>query len=758
VEANISIVDASGKTTETFQIGDVANSSNVKNATLYALATFLEKGAVPEALVYTLIKRMGDWCQALSLLDLDRVYSVLDTGRESTGKTTTLRDMLVDTEIGIVTNDRILLAFSIMLGLNVFFTTAMDTAQLIYFKNNDDVPSGEALDKRTEEIYQSAITTNLQAENAAHSAAVANAMAYLEKVKTEADLTTYIRMFRNITSNLAKIRFDLAKLSAEYTAALKAYPSQTGSKKFNTANAMVSILTKIRLDLSYNMKTFEEIAAEIYPGSQAERIRLDALKAKLASGGRITKSVEVVEAKEILLRARDDILQILDKGLLTPDQLQSLLRTDFKASNDRVQTNYDEVLSVIPTVRSVIPSGAQKGGGVTNPVEAFNAIRTRTIRLVPSGVEELTSTLNIYRPGSIYVDEKLEAYTVSDDCIVTNDDFHVFESIFDATPVGTPPPTTAPQLAYICLKYLILACDLQQIRFDRLVSESDDEYEYNDDGSINRAQFVRGSIAHQTLNDIANRLAQIGKTTKETLWPTTLDVYHNRYSAAYPGTIEDVRKGLQNVRANLLGVFGSFNFPLAATKEEAAETTGIEARLKTMPQEVVSQAAAQKGYYSAAIAQYLLSKGVDPKPIGAIIEQTLSEPLFLTIATSDQEQDVKSLIVGSSGQIGQLLATRIGQWVQQNRPDLNVAEIQTIVANVAKTIQSPASPLSPPPRKAAQSRLQQGGLQDRRPLYSNAGVSRTDSTRSNGNARLRRRARARRTYRVRKQSRKSKTR
>lgn len=52
----------------------------------------------------------------------------------------------------------------------------------------------------------------------------------------------------------------------------------------------------------------------------------------------------------------------------------------------------------------------------------------------------------------------------------------------------------------------------------------------------------------------------------------------------------------------------------------------------------------------------------------------------------------------------------------------------------------------------------QGGLRERRPLYSNAVLTRTGSLGSHGDARLRRRARARRTSRVRKQSRKSKTR
>lgn len=751
VEANISIVDSAGKVTETFQIGDVANSSNVKNATLYALATFLEKGIVPESLVYTLIKRMGDWCQALSLLDLDRVYSILDTDREPTGTTTTLRSMLVDTEIGLVTNDRILLAFAVMLGLNVFFTTAMDTARLIYFKNNDDVPSGEALDKRTEEIYQSAIATDLRPEVAAQTAAFETMKTYLDSVKTETNITEYIRKLRTITSNLAKLRVELTTLSNAYKAALDAYPSQTGIKKFTTANSLVSILTKLKVDIAYNLKTFEEIAAEVYPGSQAERIRLDALTTKLAAGGRITKSVEVVEAKEILLRVRDDLVQILDKDLLTPAELQSLLRTDFKAPNERVQTNYDEVLSVIPTIRTVLP-GVQTGGGVTSLEQAYNALRTRTIRLVPPGIPELTSTINIYTPGSVYVDEKLEAYSVSDDCIVTDGDSHVFDDMFDAAPEGTPVPA-GPIPPYVCLKYLLLVRDYQQTKFDRLVSTSDDQLDPE------TKRFVKGSVADQAFHELASRLDQLAAVTAQNVWPTTLSVYHTRPLAQFPGTIADLQTRLQAVRASLLSLFYSFKFPMVASASEASETTAIERRLTTLPQDVGAQVSSQKGYYSAAIAQYLLAKGIPPTQlsgVGAVIEQTLSEPLFLTIATSDQAQDPKTLILASADQIADILATKVGAWVQANRPELNIAEIQQVVRNVAKTIRSGATPLSPPPRRT-QSRLQ-GGLQERRPLYSNARLSGSDSSRSDRNARLRRRPRTRRTARVRKQSRKSKTR
>jgi hypothetical protein len=140
VDATLVIRKDDGTIAESHSIGDVSNTSNVKNASLYAVAIMLEKGVTNEVLIYTLIKRMGDWCQALSLLDRDREYRIFDgdgktemMGGGQTGgrRTTTLRSMQVDTEIGVVTNDRILLAFCILLGLNVFYTSAMDLARLV---------------------------------------------------------------------------------------------------------------------------------------------------------------------------------------------------------------------------------------------------------------------------------------------------------------------------------------------------------------------------------------------------------------------------------------------------------------------------------------------------------------------------------------------------------------------------------------------------------------------------------------------------
>ena len=129
----------------TYNIGDLSETSNVKNATLNAVATLMMEPKHPgKPFLFTLIKRMGDWCQALSLLDRSRPYKIVRPDKAD--KPVTLTDLAAqEYEIGIVTNDRILLAYSLMLGLNIFFTSGSDISSLIYFKNNSDIQNAGQL-------------------------------------------------------------------------------------------------------------------------------------------------------------------------------------------------------------------------------------------------------------------------------------------------------------------------------------------------------------------------------------------------------------------------------------------------------------------------------------------------------------------------------------------------------------------------------------------------------------------------------------
>ena len=103
---------------------------------------------------YYLLKRAGDWCQALCLLDRDRVYNVKDDKLQQTEivfangekfSKFSINDFLnknPSTEISLMTHDRVLLSYALQMGLNVMFSVLFNlddgekTIAQIYFKND----------------------------------------------------------------------------------------------------------------------------------------------------------------------------------------------------------------------------------------------------------------------------------------------------------------------------------------------------------------------------------------------------------------------------------------------------------------------------------------------------------------------------------------------------------------------------------------------------------------------------------------------
>lgn len=146
---------------ENFQIDDLSNSSEKQQASILAMNKYIENlqilsGATKkdddalriqrEIALHILSKRMGDWCQSICLLDKSREYTPYKlnfSGAKYTEKSGEKVKLIQfpDAETGVLTHDQILLAYSILLGNNVFFT--INTANpvpggggwLIYFKN-----------------------------------------------------------------------------------------------------------------------------------------------------------------------------------------------------------------------------------------------------------------------------------------------------------------------------------------------------------------------------------------------------------------------------------------------------------------------------------------------------------------------------------------------------------------------------------------------------------------------------------------------
>ena len=689
VEANIIRVDAEGNTLQTFNIGDVANSSNVKNATLAALAVFIDQGTVPESFVYTLIKRMGDWCQALSMLDLDRVYSVLNQERQPT-RETTLRDMLVDTEIGVVTNDRILLAFCILHGLNVFFTSAMDLARLIYFKNNNDVPSGPALEQRSAQLYASAQVLPTIPDFQTPVTNTSNAL--LE----ETELPAYISKLRNFMSNVGRLRNEFEPLTKQYDANKQKYDATTGVERFNAANAMVSTLAKLELDIEYNQKTISDLLTQEYPGSPRDTIRIDALRRKLASGARITKSVEIVEGKEILLSVRDDLKQVLAKGIVP--NLSALIRTNFKPPTERSQVNYDEILSVIPALRILVPQ-PQQGGGREDIV--YRAIRTRSIRVIPNGTQESTSTVNLYKQGSSYVDEKLNAYTVADEFIVTKDDLKVIELIFRHLK-----PT--PKTKYICLKYLLLVCDIQlnllyNFKGELKAVETGDEAGILEAGTIQRDKIVR----------FMNVSLQLEEAIKKDPLVGAMDVFKevavNTREAE--GTYE-IKQRLDSIRNSLIQSF-------TLNTDEQAVTLQLEKVASDKYQETKLHA----GRYREEIVQRLLGpltiiNKQERLELGNAIETALQGRILDVVNSNEEEGYVAAKVAEDAEFIAKKAAQAVARWASVRRSKLNVNNILQSVRTYATEIRTNELSLKRSLEPEETNPAKRSRIGGRRPLYS----------------------------------------
>ena len=133
-----------------FQRSDIGKISEIDQSAFYALQSYMINGnsTNEETMSYFLLKRAGDWCQALSLLDTSRVYNIYSVDNEKKG-TSTLGELQLDCTLAVVTHDRILLGYSLLLGLNVLYSIRIVKAGdgsndsnsvvwLAYFKNVDN--------------------------------------------------------------------------------------------------------------------------------------------------------------------------------------------------------------------------------------------------------------------------------------------------------------------------------------------------------------------------------------------------------------------------------------------------------------------------------------------------------------------------------------------------------------------------------------------------------------------------------------------
>lgn len=127
--------------TTSMSVKDIGRQSEVKQAVITAVHMKLNGERDAAIMPYFFLKRAGDWCQALCLLDRDRKYEVFATkgAREPVTSQISISDLeSKGAYVAMITVDRIMLSYVIGAGLNAFYTTVRSGATWVTsFQNTD---------------------------------------------------------------------------------------------------------------------------------------------------------------------------------------------------------------------------------------------------------------------------------------------------------------------------------------------------------------------------------------------------------------------------------------------------------------------------------------------------------------------------------------------------------------------------------------------------------------------------------------------
>ena len=252
-----------------FARNNIGKISEINQASILALQQYIETDKKnDETMSYFLLKRAGDWCQALSLLDHTRNYDVYDEEHKKQGEKTLGALIKEGYTLGIVTHDRILLGYSLLLGLNVFYSMQIVSSQckkakkgensitwLLNFQNIDNEINISGLDITL--IKAKTMLSNISTYLENSKQRKESLFAYLNSMKINAkkDIVPYILDIRNILSFLQQMygpedfknkekeikeliseleKYNLDKLSKE--------DEKTVSKKLASLRASINLL------------------------------------------------------------------------------------------------------------------------------------------------------------------------------------------------------------------------------------------------------------------------------------------------------------------------------------------------------------------------------------------------------------------------------------------------------------------------------------------------------------------------------------
>jgi hypothetical protein len=451
----------------TYHVGSVSTNANVKNASLNMIASALSKGGSvsDKQLVYTnpdktpflfpYLKRVGDWCQALSLLDGSRDYTVSDVNRNPLGQTTLDELRKDDTVIALVTVDRILLGYALSLGLDVFFTTSTDLRLMIYYKNTETQMDPAQLAAKTAEYKaeSEALISQISTRDIMPGI-LQNAFEAIQGTQTDID---YLQMLRSVLYRVSLLRRTFGTLRAKAFQLRVSIKLTTDPKELYRAYFdLTSILRKMKDDQEHNQ--IQQASFTTYPELINEKSVFDGFRTGRKSRKNIT------DLKKILsVTMFDDAKQSEELFGIYGLNFSELLHTTPK------DPDFVEIYKSLEVLRPV-DTFMTGGGAITSLVDQL-----RTFEVTPVSESYYNTLLNspqtiedkplVLIQDSYYRGYDSKPFSVLDNYLITETSHSVFEQLASKLQYATP-----EELQFITLRFLVLYSDQLMGRYEMIAN------------------------------------------------------------------------------------------------------------------------------------------------------------------------------------------------------------------------------------------------------------------------------------------------
>ena len=464
----------------TYHIENISQNANVKNASLNIVASALAEGAtinqttnaldIPSGIkkpyLFPYIKRVGDWCQALSLLDGSRKYSILDSEHNPTGGEGTLDDLRkneIDTAVGLLTLDRILLGYALSLGVDVFFTTAPDLRLLLYFHNTETTLTDKDYLDRIVDLKRDYETASASIGKDKVSDIIGEGTAYIKASTNEVD---YIQRLRSVFYRLSILRTDFTTLG-EKLASINTELGTTQDPKtaFGLYSEGITILSKLKADEAHN--TTQRTSFATYPSLVEEKRTFTMIQTRPGSRGAVTTLMKIL-SKDLY----NDAIQCQKLFVKYGKPIENLLNYP---SADPVFIN---IFTALKEIR-ILFGAAQTGGG-PGDIESLKQfivtpLESNVYYAVANGTPPPDVVINEDTPlplilHSYYRDKESYPYTVVDNYIITREDLPVFRRIYSSGIEGVTPEDQK----FLARRIMILFLDILQGELEKVTASEDD--------------------------------------------------------------------------------------------------------------------------------------------------------------------------------------------------------------------------------------------------------------------------------------------